>query len=275
MLYLLSLQLKPIKHLQTSVCPETVTQQRDYKMTNTLYITGAGVSAESGIPTFRGEDGFWTIDSVNYTPQEMATRHMYQTQPTEFLAWYYHRFATYRNHGPNKVHYWLADKNLITQNIDGLDAKAGNKDYISIHGRLDKMTSFVLQENNDRVDIVNAPWDEVDENNIAASLLRIFKIHNDQPEINISFKPYVLLFDEYYTQLYRVDEAQQRMQRADKIIFMGTSFSVSITTLALEIAMANNIPIEIVDPQPVQLPYTNVRYHAMTALEYINKQTNR
>ena len=42
----------------------------------TLYITGAGVSADSGIPTFRGEDGYWTIGSANYTPQEMATRRM-------------------------------------------------------------------------------------------------------------------------------------------------------------------------------------------------------
>ena len=60
----------------------------------TLYITGAGVSAESGIPTFRGEDGFWTIGSKNYTPQEMATRAMYQHKPVQFLRWYYHRFAT-------------------------------------------------------------------------------------------------------------------------------------------------------------------------------------
>ena len=46
-------------------------------MKNTLFITGAGVSSESGIPTFRGKDGFWTIGSENYTPQEMATREMY------------------------------------------------------------------------------------------------------------------------------------------------------------------------------------------------------
>jgi len=100
---------------------------------NTLFITGAGVSAESGIPTFRGKDGFWTIGSRNYTPMEMATRAMYQQRPEEFLAWYYHRFATYRHHGPNDVHHWLADKNLITQNIDGLDGKAGNQDYIAMH----------------------------------------------------------------------------------------------------------------------------------------------
>ena len=47
-------------------------------MNNELFITGAGVSASSGIPTFRGSDGFWTIGSENYTPQEMATRSMYE-----------------------------------------------------------------------------------------------------------------------------------------------------------------------------------------------------
>ena len=77
-----------------------------------LYITGAGVSKQSGIPTFRGEDGFWTIGSVNYTPQEMATRQMYYQQPDEFLLWYYKRFATYRDVFPNSAHYWLSDKRL-------------------------------------------------------------------------------------------------------------------------------------------------------------------
>ena len=81
----------------------------------TLYITGAGVSSDSGIPTFRGSDGFWTIGSENYTPQEMATRHMYLNNPAQFLLWYFKRFAKYTNAEPNSVHRWLADKNLITQ----------------------------------------------------------------------------------------------------------------------------------------------------------------
>ncbi len=235
---------------------------------NTLYITGAGVSAESGIPTFRGKDGFWTIGSKNYTPQEMATRHMYQHNPIEFLSWYYHRFATYRNHGPNDVHYWLADKNLITQNIDGLDGKAGNKNYIAIHGRLDQMTLFHNQ--GDPVEITTTPWDNVNEDNIESSLLNIFNI-SEYPEINKSYKPYVLLFDEFYTELYRISEAQQRMTEAERIIFMGTSFSVNITQMALEIASSHNIPIEIVDPKPVPVHHPDVKYHAMTAIEYINK----
>lgn len=233
---------------------------------NTLYITGAGVSAESGIPTFRGEDGFWTIGSKNYTPMEMATRAMYQTQPAEFLAWYYHRFAIYRHHGPNDVHHWLADKNLITQNIDGLDGKAGNQDYIPIHGRLDKVTLF--HEQGPVVDTFDAPWEAINDKDTVNSLLHHFRINN-QPELNTSLKPFVLLFDEYYTDLYRMDEAQQRMMSADKMVFMGTSFSVNITNIALDIAMSNNIEVEVIDPEPVILPYKNVQYFKMTASQYI------
>ena len=236
----------------------------------TLYITGAGVSAESGIPTFRGEDGFWTIGSKNYTPQEMATRAMYQHNPVQFLSWYYYRFATYRHHGPNPVHDWLADKNLITQNIDGLDGKAGNPDYIAIHGRLDQMTVFHDQEIADQIETTPTPWDEVDENRLESSLLELFRI-DSSPRLGDSFKPYVLLFDEYYTELYRIGEAQQRMLDAERIVFMGTSFSVNITQMALQVAYGSNKPIEIVDPEPVEVGYANATYHRMTAMEYIER----
>ena len=144
----------------------------------TLYVTGAGVSADSGIPTFRGEDGYWTIGSVNYTPQEMATRRMYEGDPGQFLLWYYRRFAAYRHVPPNDTHRWLADRcnsgaaRLITQNIDGLDGRAGNRDHVCIHGRLDMMTIYDDQDRlhhaaaaHDNIldsDIlVPAPWDDV------------------------------------------------------------------------------------------------------------------
>ena len=234
---------------------------------NTLYITGAGVSAASGIPTFRGEDGYWTIGSKNYTPMEMATRAMYQNAPKEFLAWYYHRFATYRNHGPNDVHHWLSDKNLITQNIDGLDGKAGNKNYIAIHGRLDQMTLF--HEQGEPVTPLATPWDSVDESRLQESLFEVFNIQNQTPELNHSFKPFVLLFDEYYTELYRITQAQQRMLNADKIVFMGTSFSVNITQMAIEIARNYDIPVEVVDPEPAHILHANVTYKKMNALDYI------
>ena len=64
----------------------------------TLYITGAGVSAASGIPTFRGQDGFWTIGSRHYTPQEMATRAMYRNDPMQLR-----RFGTLSGYTPTPL----------------------------------------------------------------------------------------------------------------------------------------------------------------------------
>ena len=61
------------------------------------------------------------------------------------------------------------------------------------------------------------------------------------------------------------------MHSAEKIIFMGTSFSVIITSIALRIAISRNIPIEIVDPDPIKLDYGNVKYYSMSAEEYCDK----
>lgn len=244
---------------------------------NTLYITGAGVSSESGIPTFRGTDGLWTVGSQNYTPQEMATRQMYLSHPDEFLLWYFKRFASYRHIKPNTVHHWLADKQLVTQNIDGLDGKAGNTGYIPIHGRLDKVT--VLHEQGLDVPLIDAPWEDVavacddmdDETRLTPVLLDAFKISKTTltPEPDVSLKPFVLLFDEYYTDLYRMSEAEHLMQEAQRVVFMGTSFSVNITSIALRTAISNQALIEVVDPQPIDLGYGRVEYHEMTAADYV------
>ena len=245
-----------------------------------LYITGAGVSAESGIPTFRGKDGFWTIGSVNYTPQEMATRAMYLTHPDEFLLWYFRRFASYRHIQPNNVHDWLAGKKLITQNIDGLDGKAGNADYIPIHGRLDKVT--VLHAQGDEVDLIDAPWEKVvatcsnleNDAEVKAALLEAFKISKTTlaPAVEHSLKPFVLLFDEYYTELYRMSLAESWMREAEHFVFMGTSFSVNITNIALRYALASGAKIEVVDPEPVDLGLKGITYHQMTSQTYVSRE---
>lgn len=253
-------------------------------MTNhTLYITGAGVSAESGIPTFRGRDGFWTVGSQNFTPQEMATRQMYLSQPDEFLLWYFKRFASYRHVKPNTVHHWLTDKRLITQNIDGLDGKAGNANYVPIHGRLDKVT--VLHEQGLDVPLIDAPWGDVvavcndlnDNVRLTPVLLDAFKISKTTltPEPGVSLKPFVLLFDEYYTDLYRMLEAEDWMHDAHRMVFMGTSFSVNITSIALRTAISNEVTIEVVDPQPIDLGYEKIEYHKMTAAEYVQTSRNQ
>ena len=243
-----------------------------------LYITGAGVSSESGIPTFRGSDGFWTIGSKNYTPQEMATRAMYKENPSQFLLWYYKRFVKYRNAKPNKVHEYLVNKNLITQNIDGLDYKAGNKNYVAIHGNLHKVSLYHSQ--NLKVDIENAPWKSIerecpdlnDLTKLTNILLDFFKISKNtlKPEKMVSLKPFVLLFDEFYTDNYGINKANQLMNDATRFIFLGTSFSVNITSMVLEKAINKNSIIEIVDPSPVDLGIKNIIYHKKTALEYIS-----
>ena len=243
-----------------------------------LYITGAGISSESGIPTFRGSDGFWTIGSKNYTPQEMATRAMYKENPSQFLLWYYKRFVKYRNAKPNRVHEYLVDKNLITQNIDGLDYKAGNKDYIAIHGNLHKVSLYHSQ--NLKVDIENAPWKSIEREcpdlndliKLKNILLDFFKISKNtlKPEKMVSLKPFVLLFDEFYTDNYGISIANQLMNDARRFIFLGTSFSVNITSMVLEKAINKNSIIEIVDPSPVDLGIKNIIYHKKTALDYIS-----
>ena len=76
---------------------------------------------------------------------------------------------------------------------------------------------------------------------------------------------------EYYTELYRMSEAERAMQFADSVVFMGTSFSVNITSIALRYALSNNARIEIVDPHPIDLNISCVEYHKMTASEYISE----
>ena len=97
-------------------------------------------------------------------------------------------------------------------------------------------------------------------------LLDAFKISKATltPERYVSLKPFVLLFDEYYTDLYRMSEAEDWMHDAQRIVFMGTSFSVNITSIALRTALTNDAAIEVVDPQPIDLGYERIEYHRMT-----------
>jgi NAD-dependent deacetylase len=166
---------------------------------------------------------------------------------------------------------------LITQNIDGLDGKAGNSDYIPIHGRLDKVT--VLHQQGELMPLLDAPWDQVvdactdleDDQAVKPALLDAFRISKSSliPEMGHSLKPFVLLFDEYYTDLYRMGEAEQWMTSATRFVFMGTSFSVNITNIALRAAIMTGAAIDVVDPSPIDLNIDRVSYHAMSAAEFI------
>src|SRR5512138_3835802 len=109
---------------------------------NVVALTGAGISAESGIPTFRGTDGYWVVGSRNYMPQEMATQRMFQRAPEEVWRWYLYRFGVCRHAQPNAGHAALVRLEqalgerftLVTQNIDGLHRRAGSERVYCIHG---------------------------------------------------------------------------------------------------------------------------------------------
>jgi len=93
-------------------------------------LTGAGVSAESGIPTFRGREGYWTVGSKNYQPSGIATLSMLQQNPKEGWKWFLFRRGFCEAATPNPGHLAIAQMEerlgsrfrLITQNVDGLPA---------------------------------------------------------------------------------------------------------------------------------------------------------
>ena len=109
-----------------------------------LVLTGAGISAESGIPTFRGREGYWVVGSRNYMPAEMATHEMFEAAPEDVWRWYLSRFGAVRGAEPNAGHHAIAaleralgDRfTLVTQNIDGLHRRAGSSEARTycIHG---------------------------------------------------------------------------------------------------------------------------------------------
>jgi len=107
-----------------------------------VVFTGAGVSKESGIATFREpETGLW----AQYDPMELATYEAYVRQPPFVWSWYEHRFGVAAAAEPNPGHRALAELEsllpqvvVITQNIDGLHQRAGSTDVIELHGSMQR-----------------------------------------------------------------------------------------------------------------------------------------
>ena len=103
-------------------------------------LTGAGMSAESGIPTFRsGRDALWR----NFRPEELATLQAFARDPAVVWHWYRERLQTASSAKPNPGHYALVsfarlipDFTVITQNVDGLHAAAGSRNVLELHGNV-------------------------------------------------------------------------------------------------------------------------------------------
>ncbi len=122
----------------TTFSPELVERLR--AAANVVVLTGAGISAESGIPTFReAQTGLW----AQYDPQELATPQAFRRNPRLVWEWYAWRRERVGQAAPNPGHVALAEMEslvphftLITQNVDGLHHRAGSRNVIELHGNI-------------------------------------------------------------------------------------------------------------------------------------------
>ncbi len=111
-----------------------------------VVLTGAGVSKESGVPTFRDAlDGLW----ARYDPQELATPQAFQRNPKLVWDWYTYRRSLVKAAQPNPGHYALAELEdllpqvvIVTQNVDDLHQRAGSSDIVALHGALMRNRCF-------------------------------------------------------------------------------------------------------------------------------------
>ena len=106
-----------------------------------VFFTGAGISSESGIPTFRGKDGIWN----KLKPEELANFNAFIRNPEMVWEWYKHRKKIIHEAQPNAAHLTIAEmqnhfKNVtvVTQNIDNLHRRAGSNTVFELHGNIER-----------------------------------------------------------------------------------------------------------------------------------------
>ncbi len=111
------------------------------KSESVLFFTGAGISAESGIPTFRGKDGLWK----NYRAEELANFDAFLENPDRVWEWYQYRRKIIRDAAPNPGHLaivamenYFKEVVVVTQNIDNLHKRAGSKEVYELHGNIER-----------------------------------------------------------------------------------------------------------------------------------------
>jgi NAD-dependent deacetylase len=118
-----------------STVEEAAAAIRALRPRNVVVFTGAGVSAESGIPTFRGEGGLWR----KFRAEELATPEAFARDPALVWEWYEWRRGLVLAAAPNAAHLAIAalpDAVVVTQNVDALHARAGSADVVELHGSL-------------------------------------------------------------------------------------------------------------------------------------------
>jgi len=188
--------------------------RRLQQSTALVVLTGAGVSKESGIPTFRDAlDGLW----ARYDPQQLATPEAFRANPRLVWDWYEHRRQMMHGIQPNPGHYALAALEdllpqvvIVTQNIDGLHKMAGSTDIIPLHGNIHQHKCFAnCQGDPTLIDIATLDWDGEDR-------------PPECPYCGSWVRPDVVWFNENLPHA-ELDRAVTLSKNADVMLVVGTS----------------------------------------------------
>ncbi|MDB2384877.1 NAD-dependent deacylase [Polaribacter sp.] len=197
-------------------------------MKRVVVLTGAGISAESGIKTFRDADGLWEGHDV----MEVASPQGFAKNPTLVLDFYNQRRKQLKTVSPNKAHYNLAKLeenfkvNIITQNVDDLHERTGSTNILHLHGELLKARSvvdenFVLEWKKDLI-------------------LGDFCPNGNQ------LRPHIVWFGEMVPML---EKAVEIVAKADVLVIIGTSMQV-YPAASLVDYVPEHTPIYFIDPKP-------------------------
>nr|WP_299035237.1 NAD-dependent deacylase [uncultured Tenacibaculum sp.] len=193
-----------------------------------VVLTGAGISAESGIKTFRDADGLWEGHDI----YEVASPEGFRANPELVLDFYNQRRRQLLEVSPNKAHHNLVslennfEVDIITQNVDDLHERAGSSNVIHLHGELLKVRST---QNENLV----YPWKK----DIALG---------DVCEENAQLRPHIVWFGEDVPLL---EKAAEITLQADILVIIGTSMQV-YPAASLVNYVQHNTPIYFIDPKP-------------------------
>jgi NAD-dependent deacetylase len=231
-----------------------------------LVVTGAGISSDSGIPTFRGPEGYFTVGSREYRPEELATAQAFFAHPREVWHWYLYRRSVCRRAVPNRGHAALVEAEqimgdrfvLITQNVDGLHLRAGSsaERTLQIHGNIDFMRCArgCNQDLTPIPDEVGAFTRDTAVQDAAMALLSC-------PTCGSLARPHVLWFDEYYDEhLFRFDSSLGAAARADVVITVGSTGTTTLPHLVVDAALARRVPL--IDINPDDNPFAAKALHS-------------
>lgn len=205
-----------------------------------VVFTGAGISAESGIPTFRDKNGMWG----KYDAMKLASVEGFEEDPQAVLDFYNARRRNLLEVEPNHAHRVLADLEkrydvtIITQNVDNLHERAGSSKVIHLHGELAKVTSSC---------------NRLDPNCIKEYPLDVPIRHGDKAVDGSQLRPYIVWFGEYVDNM---ELAAHLVKTADIFVVIGTSLVVYPAAGLVNYAH-REVPKFLIDPGDMQgkLPF--------------------